>query len=101
MYEGDICYIRLSIITWRKTMAKVKPEIIEAALIKLVDNINSTMPNSTYKFILGGAAGLLGMSNIDKLKSIISTFADENGLIDTDKIRAIYDSAFKASGGKL
>lgn len=82
-------------------MAKVKPEIIEAAIVKLIDNITSTMPNTTYKFILGGAAGMLGISNLEKLKSMILTFQDEHGLIDTDKIRATYDAAFKAAGGKL
>jgi hypothetical protein len=82
-------------------MAKVKKEIIEAAMLKLVDNITATMPNTTYKFLLGGAAGLLSLSGIDKLKNAINMFQDENGLIETQNIKQIYQSAFTASGGKV
>jgi hypothetical protein len=82
-------------------MAKVKKEIIEAAMLKLVDNITATMPNTTYKFLLGGAAGILSLGGIDKLKNTITMFEDENGLIETQKIKQIYQSAFAASGGKL
>jgi hypothetical protein len=66
-----------------KIMAKVKKEIIEAAMLKLVDNITATMPNTTYKFLLGGAAGILSLGGIDKLKSAINMFEDENGLVET------------------
>lgn len=82
-------------------MAKVKKEIVEAALVKLVDSITATMPSTTYKFILGGAAGLLSVSSLDKIKGMLSVFQDENGLVDTDKLKAVYKSAFKAAGGKL
>lgn len=71
-------------------MAKVKKEIIEAALIKLVNNITNTMPNTMYKFILGGATGLFSISNTGKVKEMIVAFQDENGLIDTDKIKQVY-----------
>lgn len=82
-------------------MAKVKKEIIEAAMLKLVDNITATMPNTTYKFLLGGAAGILSLGGIEKIRGTISMFEDENGLIETQKIKQIYQSAFAASGGKL
>lgn len=82
-------------------MAKVKREIVEAAALKLVDSITSTMPNSTYKFLLGGAAGLLSLGNLGKLKAAAAAFEDENGLIETQHIRQVYKSAFAASGGKL
>lgn len=82
-------------------MAKVKKEIIEAAMLKLIDNITSTMPNTTYKFLLGGAAGILSLGGLDKLKGAITMFQDENGLIETQNIKQIYQSAFAASGGKV
>lgn len=82
-------------------MAKVKKEIIEAAMLKLIDNITSTMPNTTYKFLLGGAAGILSLCGLDKLKGAITMFQDENGLIETQNIKQIYQSAFAASGGKV
>jgi hypothetical protein len=50
----------------KNIMAKVKKEIIEAAMIKLIDNITATMPNTTYKFLLGGAAGILSLGGIEK-----------------------------------
>ena len=71
-------------------MAKVKKEIIEAAMLKLIDNITSTMPNTAYKFLLGGAAGLLSLGGLDKLKGTITMFQDENGLIETHNIKQIY-----------
>jgi hypothetical protein len=92
---------KINKITRRTIMAKVKKEVIEAAMLKLVDNITATMPNTTYKFLLGGAAGLLSLGGIDKLKNTINMFEDENGLIETQKIKQIYQSAFAASGGKL
>jgi hypothetical protein len=85
----------------RDKMAKVKKEIVEAALVKLVDNITATMPSTTYKFILGGAAGLLSVSRLDKIKGMLSVFQDENDLVDTDKLKVVYKSAFKAAGGKF
>ena len=68
-------------------MAKVKKEIIEAAMLKLIDNITSTMPNTTYKFLLGGAAGILSLGGLDKLKGAITMFQDENGLVETQNIK--------------
>lgn len=82
-------------------MAKVKREMVEAAALKLVDNITSTMPSSTYKFLLGGAAGLLSLGNIGRLKAAAAVFEDENGLVETQHIRRVYQSAFAASGGRL
>lgn len=82
-------------------MAKVKKEIIEAALLKLVDKITSTMPNNTYKFLIGGAAGLLSLGNMGKINEVIAMFQDENGLIETENIKHIYESAFKQADNKL
>lgn len=82
-------------------MAKVKEEVVEAAIVKLVDNICATMPSTIYKFVLGGAASFLGMGGLDKIKSSLTLFKDEHGYVDTQKLRQMYESAFKASGGKL
>lgn len=82
-------------------MAKVKEEVVEAAVVKLVDNICATMPSTIYKFVLGGAASFLGMGGLDKIKSSLTLFKDEHGYVDTQKLRQMYESAFKASGGKL
>lgn len=82
-------------------MAKVKEEVVEAAVVKLVDNICATMPSTIYKFVLGGVASFLGMGGLDKIKSSLTLFKDEHGYVDTQKLRQMYESAFKASGGKL
>lgn len=44
-------------------MSKVKKEIVEAAAIKLMTNITSTMPTTAYKFLLGSATALATMNN--------------------------------------
>lgn len=82
-------------------MAKVKEEVVKAAVVKLVDSICATMPSTIYKFVLGGAASFLGMGGLNKIKSSLSVFKDEHGYVDTQKVRQMYESAFKASGGKL
>lgn len=86
-------------------MAKVKKEIVEAALIKFVYDVGNTMPKSLYKFILGGSLGLFSVANNDKLKTVfnnfVNAFQDENGLIDTSKLQYVYEQAFKASDGKI
>lgn len=86
-------------------MAKVKKEIVEAALIKFVYDIGNTMPKSLYKFILGGTLGLISITNNDKLKTtfnnFLNAFQDEDGLIDTSKLQCVYEQAFKASDGKI
>ena len=82
-------------------MAKVKIETVEAAVLKLVDKVVATMPSSAYKFLLGGAAGLLGVSGFAKVREAAKPFQDERGLVDTRQIRQMYEAAFRASGGKL
>lgn len=82
-------------------MAKVKKEIMDAALIKLLDRINTTMPNNTYKFLLGGATGLMSIAGLEKINQALDAFADANGLIETEHIKTIYSEAFRASDGKL
>lgn len=64
-------------------MAKVKMETVEAAVLKLADKIIATMPNSTYKFLLGGAASLLGTNGFTKMRETAKTFQDKRGLVDT------------------
>jgi len=59
------------------------------------------MPNSTYKFLLGGAAGLMSMLGFNKIREAIKQMSDKDGLIETCQLRTIYDSAFKAAGNKL
>lgn len=82
-------------------MAKVKKETIQAALVCLVDRINQTMPSPVYKFMIGGAAGLLGAAGMGRINDALSMVTDERGLVDTEALRGIYTQAFKASGGKL
>lgn len=68
-------------------MAKVKMETVEAAVLKLADKIIATMPNSTYKFLLGGAASLIGTSGFAKMREMARAFQDEHGLVDTQLLR--------------
>ena len=48
-------------------MGKVKKEIVEAAALKLLANITSTMPSTTYTFLLGSMSALAAL---DKGKAI-------------------------------
>lgn len=82
-------------------MAKVKKETIQAALVCLVDRINSTMPSPVYKFMIGGATGLLSATGMGRINEALSVVTDERGLVDTEALRGIYTQAFKAAGGKL
>lgn len=82
-------------------MAKVKKETVEAAILAFINKINTTMPNSMYKFIIGGATGLMSIGNIQKLYDALNFVSDENGFVDTNKLRVLYESAFKASNNKL
>lgn len=43
-------------------MGKVKKEIVEAAALKLLSNITSTMPSTTYKFLLGSMSALAALN---------------------------------------
>lgn len=44
-------------------MSKVKKEVLEAAVVKLLAKITSTMPTPTYKFLLGSATALMTVNN--------------------------------------
>lgn len=45
------------------TMSKVKKEVLEAAVVKLLAKITQTMPTTTYKFLLGSATALMSVSS--------------------------------------
>ena len=59
------------------------------------------MPNNTYKFLIGGAAGLLSIAGFDKIRTQIESMAGKDGLIETKSITTVYEAAVKASGNKL
>lgn len=82
-------------------MSKVKKEIVEAAAIKLMTNITSTMPSTTYKFLLGSATALATMNNHEKIHEMLGTVADPEGYISVDAMKAVVDGGFEAAGGKL
>lgn len=82
-------------------MSKVKKEVLEAAIVKLLAKITSTMPTPTYKFLLGSASALMTVSNQKKVDEMLGTVADTEGYIDLDQVHAVIDGGFNASGGKI
>lgn len=83
------------------TMSKVKKEVLEAAVLKLLAKITTTMPTPTYKFLLGSATALMTVNNRKKVDEMLCTVADADGYIDLDQVRAVIDGGFDASGGKI
>lgn len=57
------CMICLNINGRNNTMSKVKKEVLEAAVVKLLAKITQTMPTTTYKFLLGSATALMSVSS--------------------------------------
>lgn len=82
-------------------MSKVKKEIIEAAVIKLMTDITSTMPNNTYKFILGSATAFATMNSKHQLETMLNSIVDKDGLIDVDMLKNVINSGFTASNGQV
>lgn len=82
-------------------MTKVKREIIEAAVVKLMANITATMPTMTYKFMFGGATALASLNNGAKIHEMLGLVADQDGFIDFDAMKAILDGGFAATEGKV
>ena len=65
---------------------KVKKEIISAAIVKLLTNMTTTMPNSTYKFLMGGMSAFATMKGLGKIEEMMDVITDENGLVDVDML---------------
>lgn len=80
---------------------KVKKEIISAAIVKLLTNMTTTMPNSTYKFLMGGMSAFATMKGLGKIEEMMDVITDENGLVDVDMLQNMIQSAFTAAGGTL
>ena len=73
---------------------KVKKEIVSAALVKLLTNMTTSMPNSVYKFLMGGMSAFAAMKGLDKVQSMLDIITDENGLVDIDILQNMIQSAF-------
>lgn len=82
-------------------MGKVKKEIVEAAALKLLTNITSTMPSTTYKFLLGSMSALAALNKGKAIDQLLNFASDSEGFIDIDAMKAIINGGFEASGGKL
>lgn len=82
-------------------MSKVKKEVIEAAIVKLLADITATMPTPTYKFLFGSAAALIAQNNSQKIAQILGLVADQDDYIDLDAIKIAINGGFNASDGKL
>lgn len=82
-------------------MSKVKKEVLEAAVVKLLAKITQTMPTTTYKFLLGSATALMSVSSQQKVDEMLGMVADAEGYVDLDQVRAVIDGGFNASGGKI
>lgn len=82
-------------------MSKVKKEVIEAAVLKLLSDITMTMPTPTYKFLLGSISALATMNNGQKIHEILGLVADNEGYIDLSMLKTLINGGFDASGGKI
>jgi hypothetical protein len=82
-------------------MSKVKKEIVEAAILKLMADITMTMPTPTYKFLLGSISAIATMNNGQKIHEMLGLVADNDGYIDLDMLKTIVNGGFDASGGKI
>jgi hypothetical protein len=85
----------------KQTMSKVKKEVIEAAVLKLLSDITMTMPTPTYKFLLGSISALATMNNGQKIHEILGLVADNEGYIDLSMLKTLINGGFDASGGKI
>jgi hypothetical protein len=82
-------------------MSKVKKEIVEAGILKLLANITTTMPSPTYKFLLGSISAMATLNNGQKIHEMLGIVADNEGYIDLSTMKTIINSGFDASGGKI
>lgn len=82
-------------------MAKVKKQMVEAALLKFLTKVTQTMPSTTYKFLLGSASAFAALKNVTILDGFLAQLSDAQGLIETDDIKKIVDSGFDAADGKI
>lgn len=82
-------------------MSKVKKEIVEAAILKLIADITMTMPTPTYKFLLGGISAFATLNNGQKIKEMLGVIVDQDGYVDLDFMKTVVNGGFEASGGKL
>lgn len=76
---------------------KVKFVDFEEGLTAFASKLIGTMPTTSHKFIsglvLGGFAG--------RLEKTLGVLADSNGEVDTDELRKMVASGFRASGDKV
>lgn len=80
---------------------KVKKEIVTAAVVKLLTNMTATMPNSVYKFLMGGMSAFAAIKGLEKLECMTDAIADADGNVDVDMLQNMVQSAFAAAGGTL
>lgn len=69
----------------------------EEEAIKFLRDVIKTLPTTGHKF----AAGAMLAASSLKLEEALGAFADEDGKIDTDKVRALIGGGFASSGDKV
>lgn len=62
---------------------------------QFINDFANTLEKSHHKFALGVALGLID------IKGIAAPLADEEGMVDTDKIKAVLNKGFEYAGDKL
>lgn len=80
---------------------KVKKEIVTAAIVKLLTNMTATMPDSKYKFLMGGMSAFAAMKGLGKIEEMMDFLTDKDGLVDVDMLQNMIQSSFTAAGGTL
>lgn len=76
---------------------KVSVADFELHLMPFMKKIADTMPTSLHKWI-GGA---MIATSVGKIEGLLRSQADENGMVDTDKLQGLVNAGFTSSGGEV
>lgn len=82
-------------------MSKVKKDVIEAAVVKLMADITATMPTPAHKFLLGSMQAVAALNGGKALGQLLNSTADGEGYVDLDQVKAAVYGGFDAAGGKV